>query len=144
MKIFNVLIMISNKGLYSVDSVYLLIFWQSILDLKATRAPQFYVFTQLFGIEYITIQQEWGNFRLEQLEQNFPCRNYMNKNQWNCIFVLFCQNQCPASVEPLWKFTQILCVFCNCLHKEIVGYTKDCGEKFQEVQKLIKSFLIYS
>ena len=28
--------------------------------------------------------------------------------------------------------------------KEIIGYTKDCGEKFQEVQKLIKSFLIYS
>ena len=28
--------------------------------------------------------------------------------------------------------------------KEIIGYTKDCGEKFQEVQKLIKSFLINS
>ena len=28
--------------------------------------------------------------------------------------------------------------------KEIIGYTKDYGENFQEVQKLIKSFLIYS
>ena len=25
----------------------------------------------------------------------------------------FLENQYPASVEPLWKFTQLLCVFCN-------------------------------
>ena len=55
---------------FSVDSAYLFIFWQSIPNLESTKS-------QLFGIEYISIQQDWSNFPLEQLEQKFPCRNHM-------------------------------------------------------------------
>ena len=44
--------------------------------------------------------------------------------------------------------TQHLWNHCGSSHRfyvsSVIAYTKDCGEKFQEVQKLIKSFLINS
>ena len=98
---------ISNKGLMKQISVWILhicsFSGKSILNLKSTRSPE-----QTSNIKYyISIQQDWSIFRLEQLEQNFPCRNYINQNQY------------PASVEPLWKFTQLLYILCNCLHKRL-------------------------
>ena len=63
MKIFNILapimIFLTKAFMNEQISVWILhicsFSGKSILNLKATRASQYYVFTQLFGIEYISI-----------------------------------------------------------------------------------------
>ena len=70
-----------------------------------------------------------GKFRLEHLNQFFPCRN--------CVETV----STKINTQHLWNL-------CGSSHSfyvsSVISYTKDCGEKFQKVQKLIKSFLINS
>ena len=54
-----------------------------------------------------------------------------------------------TNTNSLWKLTQpfssqsVIILVPLSLHT-VISHTKDCGEKFQKVQKLIKSFLINS
>ena len=102
---------------------------------------QFYLFPAfkpwILCIKYSGNPVNRGKFHLEHLNQFFPVET---------VYKL-CRNSVETvstktNTNSLWKLTQPFSshnVIPLSLHTVII-HTKDCGEKFQKVQKLIKKF----
>ena len=158
---------ISNKGLYEW-SRFLCFCGKSIPNLKSTRSPEqteetahlqtFLEINTRLGI-YASLGIYTGN--TGNLHISYSCPQWIEANfVWSSKRKNFPVETVPTKINTkhLWNLTQCNypspsefahCNYpyrkCYCSLSEFaVTNKKDCGEKFQKVQKLIKSFLINS
>ena len=125
---------ISDFTQFSKDSllVFGVLAWNFIYISKMNRFNRFYWKISIFSM-FWSISCAWWHDILENQYQTWNLLGLQSKQKKLHIYWLFWK----INTQHLWNLCGSSHSFCV---SSVISYTKDCGEKFQKVQKLIKSF----